>query len=484
MVSGIIINGPAHRQNKLKPNDRIVAIDSLNNGNITDITYLPIERVVGLILGQENTSVALIIENRDPKDNKRRKIIIQRGNVNLKDAAASAEIVRIAQPKGPPKILGWITIPSFYLDPIDFEPSVYKDVKSLINRLKHENVDGIALDLRGNGGGSLDEVPKIAGLFLPRGPIVQTLNQRRETKTLQSTLIKPDYDGPLVVVTDRNSASSSEILAGALQDYNRAILVGETSTFGKGTVQAKMGVANFLRFMQNPARAGDIKVTVQKFYRVTGSSTQLKGVVPHIILPSLNESREIGERYLPYALPHDNIRPARNFKPLPFRELFLPQVSENSRQRVQASPEFQYIRDDLTQLKGDPFKNLVSLNKEKRTAKTIAKNEAAKSRNIKRHSRFIETEWQDLQRFHFLRLTLDDLDLPKLQTVDRARDSNATMLRAPNSERDANTPPDWPSGIDPVKRESLAILADMIKAKKEDDQLQKLKKTVNGFITP
>ena len=481
LVTGILVDGPAHRQGKLKPNDRIVAIDRLNNGSITDITFLPIQRVVSLILGGKDTSIGLIIENRTPDDNQRKKVIIRRGNVKLKSAAASAELVRIAQPSGPPRTLGWITIPSFYLDFEDGDPSVYNDVKRLVNRLKNEGVDGMALDLRNNGGGSLDEVPKLAGLFLPRGPIVQSRDNARRIKTYASTQIRPAYDGPLVVVTDRNSASSSEILAGVLQDYNRAILVGEASTFGKGTVQEKLGIANFLRFMQNPARAGDLKLTVQKFYRVTGSSTQLKGVVPHIILPSYNDSLEIGERYLKYAMPHDVIQPAPNFKPLPFRELFLPFVAEQSRQRVQSSADFKYVRDDLVKAEGKRLKNLISLNRQKRISELAAEKEKTLTRNAERRSRFRKRQWRDSQQLHFLRLTLDDLDQTELKTVNREKDSNDLILRAPQGNEDFSETPDWPSGIDPVQREAFAILEDMIVAKKDAAELTELKNSIENL---
>ena len=483
-VTGLIVNGPAHQQGVLQPNDRIVAIDSLNNGQITDITYSPIERVVGLILGRKNTTVRLIIQNQQPNDNERRPVVIRRNTINLKNAAASAEVVKIAQPQGPPKALGWITIPSFYLDFEDGDPSVYQDVKRLVTRLKKENVDGIALDLRNNGGGSLTEVPKLAGLFLPRGPVVQAVNQKGDVEVINSSPIRPQYSGPLVVITDHNSASSSEILVGALQDYNRAIVVGETSTFGKGTVQEKSGIANFLRFMHDPERAGDLKTTVQKFYRVTGSSTQLKGVTPHIIIPSLNDGIEIGERYLTHALLHDSIRPAKQFTSLPFRDLFLPVVAEKSRQRVQTSLDFKYIREDLIKLEAKRPKDFVTLNRQQRLGELASEKQETIRRNTERRSRFDDLEWWDNQRFHFLRLSLEDLERPVLVTVNRQRDSNAVILRAPITNDDLTTIPEWPSGIDPVKREALAILEDMVQAQQEDLELRELKRAVQEAQFP
>lgn len=479
-VTGVIVNGPAHRQGKLQPEDRIIAIDPLNDGRVIDITFLPIERVVQLILGRKDTFVGLIIENRRPDDFEKRKVVIKRGTIQLKNAAASAEVVKVAQPEGPALCLGWITIPSFYLDFEDADPSVFRDVKKLVSRMKREGVDGIAIDLRGNGGGSLMEVPRLAGLFLPRGPVVQAKNQNGQIEVLSTTPLRPDYEGPLVVLTDRESVSSSEIFAAVLQDYNRAILVGDSSTFGKGTVQEKMGVANFLRFMQDPRRAGDLKTTVKKFYRVTGSSTQLRGVVPHIILPSLNDSREIGESFLPHALPHDNINPARAFRPLPARDLFLPQVAEKSRERVLASPEFAYIRQELVRNESKRLGNVATLNREKRLAEAKKEQLEEIKRNQERRERFSEIEKEDAQRFHFQRLNLADIERAKLETVDRERDSQALILRAQKNESDPLSQPEWPSGIDPVKRETLAILEDYVVAKESAAELNRIKAAIEA----
>ena len=425
--------------------------------------------------------MGLIIQNQTPEDNERRKVVIKRGTIDLKDAAASAEVVKVAQPYGPPKTLGWITIPSFYFDFEDGDPSVYQDVKRLLNRLTREGVDGIALDLRDNGGGSLEEVPRLAGLFLPRGPVLQTVDQKKATKVYSSSPLRPAYDGPLVVVTNRESASSSEILAAVLQDYNRAIVVGEDSTFGKGTVQRKMGIAKFLRVMQNPMNAGDLMVTIQKFYRVNGSSTQLKGVIPDIILPSATDDLEM-ERLLKHALPHDNIRPASGFKPQPFRELFLPLVTEQSRQRVTESQDFHYIREDLVRFEGKRLKNLITLNRKLRLDELADQRKRTITRNTERRSRFEEMEWQDQQRFHFLRLALGDLDRSKLVTVDRERDSNLVIMKAPLADQDLTAMPEWPSGLDPVRRESLAILEDFVNAIEADAELKQLKKEIQEAV--
>ncbi len=475
-VTGILVNGPAHRQGQLQPDDRIVAIDPLNDNNVIDITYLPIERVVQLILGRKDTFVKLIIENRTVNDFERRPVIIKRGTIELKDAAASAEVINLTQENGKSIRLGWITIPSFYLDFEDADPSVYNDVKKLLSRLKRENVEGIAIDLRNNLGGSLAEVPRLAGLFLSRGPVVQAKDQKGLIEVLSSTPLRPEYEGPLMVVTNRNSVSSSEIFAAALQDYRRAIIVGESSTFGKGTVQEKMGVAAFLRFMQDPRNAGDLKTTVQKFYRVTGSSTQLRGVVPDIILPSIRDNSGIGERFLPNALPHDNIPAARSFRPLPVENELLNQVTTRSRDRVGNSPDFAELRDNLKRLKKDQHRNAVTLNREKRIAEAQKIREETITRIQTQRERFAETEKRDQQRLRILRLNLEDLERSQLELVDRENDSQAHILRKKKKENSPLTAPGWPSGLDPVKRESIAILEDFIslrRVKAEEKQRRK-----------
>ncbi|MBK1834409.1 carboxy terminal-processing peptidase [Roseibacillus ishigakijimensis] len=477
-IGGLIVNGPAHRQGELQPNDRIVAVDPLNDGRIIDITHLPTNEVVELILGRRDTQVGLLVENRTPEDPAKRKVVITRDTVELKNAAASAMLVKVKREDNDPLTLGWITIPSFYLDFEDGDPSVYKDVRRLLTRMKAEKVDGIALDLRGNGGGSLTEVPRLAGLFLPRGPIVQARNRARSVETYASTPLTPLYDGPLVALTDRESASSSEILVGALQDYNRAILVGESSTFGKGTVQEKMGIAEYLRFMQDPTRAGELKTTVQKFYRVTGSSTQLRGVVPDIIFPSLNDLHEIGERYLPYALPHDIIPPVRNFQPLDRAKLHLPQVAENSRLRVQENPEFAYLREDLIREEVKRQRNVTTLNREKRLQEQEEELARLAQRNRERHERFVRLEKEDRETFQFLRLTLDDVDRPVLPHVNEERDSQNYIIRSEALASGPREQPRWPSALDPVQRETLRILQDTVEEGYRAAQIAELKRVI------
>ncbi|GHC45123.1 tail-specific protease [Roseibacillus persicicus] len=461
-IIGLVVNGPADKQGELQLNDRIVAVDSLNDGNLTDTLYMKIDHVVELIRGQQNTEVKLKVEPADGAPGEVREIVIMRDKVELKDEAAAAEVIQIAQPDGSSKSIGWITLPSFYLDFNDGDPSVYKDVQRLLIRLKKENIDGVAIDLRGNGGGALEEVRRMTGLFIGRGPVVQVKQGWGAVDSKESTMRKPLYEGPLLIVTDKTSASASEILAGALQDYNRAIVVGESSTYGKGTVQQPMDIGRFFKFFQDSERAGTLKATVQKFYRVTGSSTQLEGVVPDIVLPSLTDALEIGEEFQDHALPHDLIPPARGFNPLDRSGLFVDEITKRSQERVKNSTDFKYVVEDVERTKKRIEENTVSLNRSVREKELEESEQRRAARNKERRERFAEIASKDAETLSFFRLTLDDLEREKLEEVDRKRDAEANMRVAKDEVADLDDTPEWPSGLDAVKRESINILGDLI----------------------
>jgi carboxyl-terminal processing protease len=475
-IIGLVVNGPAEKQGGLQLNDRIVGVDPLNDGNVVDTLYMKIDHVVELIRGEQGTKVRLKVEPADGAPGEVRDIIIQRDRVELKDEAASGEIIEILQSNGEPKRLGWITLPSFYLDFQDGDPSVYRDVQQLLTRFKEEGVDGVALDLRGNGGGALEEVRRMTGLFIGRGPVVQVKRNWGAVDSKESSLRKLLYDGPLLVVTDKTSASASEILAGALQDYNRAVVVGDSSTYGKGTVQQPMDIGRFFKLFQDDSRAGTLKATIQKFYRVTGSSTQIDGVVPDIILPSLTDALEIGEEYQKHALPHDMIEPAKGFEPMDEKQLFRDKLSEQSAQRLRKSKDFQYVRQDIARTKKKIAENTRSLNRETRRTELEESEERRETRNAERRERFAKMQEKDSERFRFYRLTLDDLEEEELQLVDRERDAEANMRRAKDVVADLDDTPEWPSGLDIVKRESIEILSDMVELTEKAESVANLEK--------
>ena len=461
-IIGIVVNGPAEKQGELQLNDRIVAVDHLNDGNLVDTLHMKIDHVVELIRGQQDTQVRLKVEPADGAPGEVRQIVITRDKVDLKDEAASAEVIKMQQPDGSQRTMGWITLSSFYLDFNDGNPSVYEDVRKLLERLIKEGVDGVALDLRGNGGGALEEVRRMTGLFIGRGPVVQVKQGWGAVEVKESSRRAPLYNGPLLIVTDKTSASASEILAGALQDYNRAILVGESSTYGKGTVQQPMDIGRFFKFFQDADRAGTLKATVQKFYRVNGSSTQLEGVVPDIVVPSLTDALEIGEEYQDHALAHDLIAPAKGFKPLERDGLFINEIAAKSQKRIKESKDFSYVREDIARTMERIEKNVVSLNREKRQEELDDSEARRAARNQERRERYAVVEAEDAKRFSFYRLTLDDLEREVLEEVDRKRDAEANMRRVKDEVADLDDTPEWPSGLDLVKRESLSVLSDLI----------------------
>jgi carboxyl-terminal processing protease len=465
-IMGIVVGGPADREGTLKLNDRVVGVDTLNTGkseDMTDIMFMKIDKVVDLIRGKERTSVALKVEPAGGPAGETRIIVIERGKVEMKDEQASGELIQMKNSKGEARRIGVITLPSFYADFDEGKVRCSVDVERILRRLVVEGIDGLILDLRNNGGGSLEEVRRMTGFFMERGPVVQVKNTLSQVSVKDSENGKPIYGGPMVVMTDKSSASASEILAGALQDFNRAVVVGESSTFGKGTVQQPMDIGRMLPLFAARNRAGFLKVTIQKFYRPSGSSTQMDGVASDIVLPSLVDALEVGEAFLDHPLPHDRIRRAPDFKPLDPQALFLPRLKELSQQRVNECKDFNYIIEDVLKAKERIQNNRLSLNIEKRKQELAESDARQKERNVERRARFSETAARDKESFVFYKITLDDLEkAEELVAYDPADESRSFMRRAKDEEEDLDQTPKWPTGLDPVKRESIAIIGDLV----------------------
>jgi carboxyl-terminal processing protease len=360
--------GPAQRSGKLKPNDRIIAVAQAE-GEPVDVVDMPLRKVVELIRGPKDTEVRLTVIPADAPDPSVRKIVsLVREEIKLEDAEAKAKIYEVPLDEQRAMRLGVIDLPSFYASfelegrkPGTEPKSTTTDVAKLIRKLVQEQVAGVILDLRRNGGGSLEEAINLAGLFIKEGPIVEVVDA--DNRVIEDRDENPEvlYDGPLIVLTSRFSASASEIVAGALQDYGRALIVGDKCTHGKGTVQTLQQLANFMRgypFTNNP---GAVKITIRKFYRPSGSSTQRQGVVPDIVLPSVNNEMEVGEAHLDNALPWDKIEP-RKFEKLeriaPLRE----QLKQRSESRLGTDPDFAYIQEDIKQYRESVAEKSVSLN--------------------------------------------------------------------------------------------------------------------------
>ncbi len=465
-IMGIVLNGPADRQGELELNDRIVGVDPLNSGDpedMVDIMFMKIDKVVDLIRGKEDTEVRLKVEPAGGVPGETKMIVIKRGKVELKDEQASAEIIETSGADGERQRLGVIKLPSFYADFDGGTTRCSVDVERLLERMMTEKIDGLMLDLRGNGGGALEEVRRMTGFFTKRQPVVQVKNTLGQVQVKESEHRRPLYDGPLVVLTDKSSASASEILAGALQDQNRAVIVGESSTFGKGTVQQPMDIGRQMPFFAARNRAGTLKVTIQKFYRPSGSSTQNRGVVPDIILPSLSDALEIGEAYLDRALDHDIIRPAPGFEPLEKKNLFIPHLKEESSERIKESKDFAYIMEDVMKERNRCRENSVSLNIEERREELAEADERQHERNAERRKRFAEMAAEDRRTKKFYRLTLDQIENEEpLQEIDPAQEAEDYMRRAENKTEQLDDTPEWPSHLDPFEREGLEILGGLV----------------------
>ena len=272
--------------------DRVAGV-AQGDKDFVDAVDMKLDKVVDMIRGKKDTIVRLQVIPATAADPSVRKIIeIKRDEIKLKEQEAKAEIIERPGADGNPIRLGWIVLPSFYADMEHSgaagAKSTTKDVLALINRLKQEHIQGLVMDLRRNGGGSLEEAVNLTGLFIKRGPVVQAKDSNGNIHVSKDRDPSVAWDGPLIVCTNRLSASASEIFAAALQDYNRAVIVGDSSTFGKGTVQTMLEIGRIMPFLgSGNNEAGALKLTIQKFYRIAGGSTQHKGVESDVRLPSL-----------------------------------------------------------------------------------------------------------------------------------------------------------------------------------------------------
>jgi carboxyl-terminal processing protease len=355
-VLEIVAGGPASRDGRLKAGDRIVAVaQGEDPQNPVDVVDMPLRKVVRMIRGAKGTKVLLTVMvagNSTPTI-----VDILRDKVELKEQEAKCEIRQAVLPNaaaGQTGRVAVLTLPSFYLDfegrrdGTDNYASCTRDVQRLIENATKEPLDGIVLDLRGNGGGALDEAVRLAGFFFDRGPVVQVRDQRGTVKKREDTEAGSLYAGPLIVLVDKLSASASEIVAAALQDHGRAVIVGESSTHGKGTVQTVYGLDRQLsqNDLFKDQRGGSVKFTIQKFYRVNGGSTQVKGVVSDLRVPSFTDYMELGEAALPHVLAWDSIEPletSRDGDVAPW----IPELKQRFAARLQASAELASLRADI-----------------------------------------------------------------------------------------------------------------------------------------
>jgi carboxyl-terminal processing protease len=452
----LVPGGPAARSGLLKPGDRIVAVGQGDQKPV-DIADLPMFDAVKLIRGPKGTRVRLTLIPAGADESARKTITLVRDEVKLEDQQAKARIVDLPQKNSAPLRLGIIDLPSFYggydTRTRTTPSSATADVAKLIRKLEAEHIQGLILDLRHNGGGSLEEAITLTGLFLREGPVVQTREPDGRTDVGADTDASELYAGPLIVLTSRFSASASEILAGALQDYGRALIVGDKSTFGKGTVQSVVPLARLMdqNRLAHSVDPGALKVTIRKFYRPSGASTQLKGVAADIALPSLSDAADVGEAELQDPLPWDRVPPSdftREDQVSPFRH----DLRDRSAARMAADEDFAYLREDIAQLKKRLATKTVALNEANRRqekAEDRAREEARKRERAARKESPPTT----------YEITLSNAAIPGLPTPATTISSPAAKSSKSSADETEEAEASLPQS-DPVLHESERILAD------------------------
>ena len=470
-IESLVPGGPAQVDARLKVGDRISAV-AQGPAEFVDVREMRLDKVVEMIRGKKGTRVRLLVIPSDATDPSRRKNVeLVRDEIKLKDQEARADIIIKKDENGEPVKLGWLTLPSFYADMDKHQKSTTRDVLALLKRLKKENIAGLVVDLRRNGGGSLEEALLLTGLFLKSGPIVQTKDYNGYIRISSDPDNGIAYNGPLVVLISRQSASASEIFAAALQDYGRAVIVGDKDTFGKGTVQTILPIGRFASLLgSHNDEDGALKLTIQKFYRVAGGSTQLHGVASDIILPSLSDLPEFGEGALKNALPYDEVPKAKYTKWSDTHSLFIDQLRRRSEERLKNDPEFHYVMEDMDRLRHKIDENRISLNED------VRKKELADDK-LRKGTRSKERLARNQQEPQIYRVTLDTVDKPNLQLVmypgklaaakkngvapkvdpEAAPDADSDLISSAGSDGDNKEP-----AIDPERDEALNILADLV----------------------
>ncbi|WP_231617781.1 carboxy terminal-processing peptidase [Novipirellula aureliae] len=370
VITRVIPGGAAARNGKLKTDDVIVSVGQGDDGELVDVVEMPLTDVVGLIRGKAGSVVRLGV--RPGGVGEVEVYRIERARIELEESAARGKVLehRLPGSDQPALKIGYINLPSFYLDmeaakenKQDFRSST-RDVERILQDFRSQDVDGVVLDLGFNGGGSLTEAINLTGLFIDRGPVVQVKNSDGTVQQYADEDAGTRWDGPLVVLTSKYSASASEIFAGAIRDYKRGIVVGDPATHGKGTVQTLMDLGQQL-FRNNRANYGALKVTLQQFYLPDGESTQLSGVPADVILPSITSKMDISESDLEYALPNDRVPPARHAHYNMVPTDLLAQIRQNSMARVGEEKEFGELLERIETYVRQKENSSISLDEEK-----------------------------------------------------------------------------------------------------------------------
>ena len=435
-----------------------MAVAQDEDGEPVDVYEMELDKVVDKIRGEKGTMVRLTIIPVDAADESETKEVrLIRDRIKLTDSLAKGQI--IDYPDMPR--LGVIDLPQFY-------ENCARDVGLILDRFSREKVNGVVLDLRRNGGGLLPEAVKLAGLFIKQGPMVQVIDSRQRKQVLQDNDTNIRYDGPMIVLVGKLSASASEIVAAALQDYARAVIVGSKSTHGKGTVQTVMPLTNWVR-IKNP---GKLKLTISKFYRVAGGTTQKQGVTPDIVLPTPYDYMEIGEATLPNSLAADHT------DPLDYRKLnrvndYVKQLTLNSDERIKKDQDFAYILDDIKTLKERLTDKSLSLNETKRLKE---KDDEKKKQGDRKNER--KERGKPKETVYDLTMKMIQKNL-KLGEEVADEEKPIRLEEDEENEEDAEEDEEDAPKLDTHLRETLLILNDYIKlldpkkqiaAKESDDK--------------
>ncbi len=437
VIDKLIPGGPADKNGQLKAGDRVVSVGQGDSGDFVDVLDMKLNDVVEKIRGKKGTTVRLVVMPEAGGATKTVKIV--RDQIELKDSEASGTIIEDGKkPDGSPYKLGIINLPSFYMDMKgardgneDFK-SCTRDVKRIIDDFNKKGVDAVVLDLRKNGGGSLTESISLTGLFIEQGPVLQVKDPDGRVQQYDDTDKGIAWRGPLVVMISKFSASASEILAGAIQDYHRGLIVGDSSTHGKGTVQTMMDLGPQLFRIQNPPDLGSLKLTVQQFYRPSGDSTQKRGVLSDITLPSLTDHYDVSESDLDYPVAFDKV-PA-----VPFRKYdatygvspaMVSKLKDQSTQRIDNSADFGKLKKNIVRYEEQKAKKEVPLNEKKFTARREefdSEKEEEKTFDEQAHGT-TEVFKRDFYGNEALAITLD-----YLRELGKEKVANARTPGAPN----------------------------------------------------
>lgn len=462
-IQELIPGGPAALDDQLRPNDRIVAV-AQGGEEPVDVIDMKLRRVVEMIRGEKGSTVELTVIPADATDSSvRRTITLVRDEIRLTASRAQAKIYEVPDEEGKILPIGVIQIPSFYGSVGNSEgetkTSTTDDVAELIKRLQQAGIEGLILDVRRNGGGLLSEAIRLTGLFIESGPVVRVKSSDGKLRVDPDQNPDVAYSGPLAVLVSRNSASASEILAGALQSYERALVLGESSTHGKGTVQAIFELENYLfRMGGNARRTGAAKMTVQKFYLPNGQSTQNRGVVPDIVFPSFNEFLSIGESDLPNALVWDTISAGdwekeRNRFAVrsQLEKDLISRIQKRTDERQSELPEFRYLRDNIERFREKQEEKAVSLNLEQRREQKEA------DKLFRDRMKEIEEELAELEFDHE----------PFLLSEEQEQEQEAELQPGPEEAEGEESLEMGlaraDSNLDVHLRESLRIVSDLVK---------------------